>query len=124
MERKPKWGSMNIPTFQTSLQSLYYNDIAIFGVPDWNCLTNVELIGFGLGNLDLADNGQQFVPPAQIGPFSLARRVVCTAVGSLFGGANTPGSDPINVKYQEHPTRHYFGLVFQVVIANVPVDDM
>lgn len=113
----------NIATWGTPLQAFHYNDISVpVGNPDWNCLTNVELIGFGFGNLALADNGAQFVPPVLLGAFSIPRILVCTGVGAFAGFAQTPGVPPISVKFQDHATRHYFGLVSE--FAPGPIDDM
>lgn len=108
----------DITTRGTALSALHYNSEALPPtVPPFNCLTNVQLINFTFGNLQLANNGSQFVPPAQVGPFSFPRSLLCTAVGSLAINAGIPAGDvdqPILV--QDHPTRHYFGVVFNFII--------
>lgn len=110
----------DIVTRGTGLSSLHYNSEAVApNVPDWNCLSNIELINLTFGNLQLATNGLQFVPPVQIGSFSFPRRLVCTAVGSLAADAGIPAAPPINeipIKFQDHPTRHYFGRVVNKVV--------
>jgi hypothetical protein len=118
----------DISTFGTPLQSKHYNSIAYGGAnPSWNCLSDSEINSLISANhIDLANNGKQYVPPVKIvfpphGPFFFERKLVCTRVRSDNDEKLDHG-----LKYQEHITEHYFGLVafFQIPAEPFPMNDM
>jgi hypothetical protein len=116
-----------VATWGTDLQLKHYNSIGLNGNnPDKNCLSVSEMIQLTFGNLDLAEDGRQRLTPSPPGPFYNRRRVVCTAVGSFAGDAGIPveGADEIPIKYQEHATRHYFGVVIRFIGNPALLQDM
>lgn len=114
-----------VATWGTDLQLKHYNSIGFNGnVPDKNCLSVPEMIQLTFGNLDLAEDGQKRLTPLPPGPFYSRRRVVCTGVGAFAGQANTPGTNEIQINYQEHATRHYFGVVIEFTRAPISLANM
>lgn len=118
----------DIATFGTDLQSKHYNSIAYGGNnPTWNCLTGDEInLLITANRIDLANNGKQYVPPVKIvfpniGPLFFERKLVCIRVRSDYDG-----KPEHNLKYQEHITEHYFGLVifFELPPEPFPMNDM
>ncbi len=118
----------DISTFGTNLQNKHYNSIAYGGHnPTWNCLTGDEINQLITANrIDLANNGKQYVPPVKIvfpniGPLFFERKLVCTRVR-----ADNDAKSEHGLIYQEHITKHYFGLVvfFELPPQPFPMNDM
>jgi hypothetical protein len=114
----------SIATYGTPLESAHYNSVA-FSAPPWNCLLFSSVRDFGtIGNPLLAANGRQYVPKVIYGPKNLGfnRRVVCTVALANIGQTVLVGGS-VNILFQEHATRHFFGVVDYVVI-NIGLDEM
>ncbi len=114
----------SVATYQTGKQAWHYNDVAIApNIPTFNCLSPTQLFNYYKGNIKLGQSMLSVVPKVQLGFFQIPRVLVATAVGAFVGQANLPSS-PIIANYQEHPTRHFYGLVYSVLPPVCCLDDM
>ncbi|MCS6930517.1 MAG: hypothetical protein NZM43_13600, partial [Saprospiraceae bacterium] len=109
----------------TSLQSRHYNSIEYGGGnPPWNCLNNLAIIGFTGGNIFLGNSARTRpeVLMVKINGVSFERSLVCTRVRGFRGEEGVEGSE--YMKYQEHLTEHYFGVLAFIDSVPFPISEM
>jgi hypothetical protein len=115
-----------VSTYGTALQSRHYNSIEEGGGnPPWNCLSNIDIIRFVNDNIFLGNKArleQPGVLMVKINGVSFERKLVCTRVVGAWGSENRDNNETL--KYQEHITEHYFGVLAFIESIPFPVEDM